>query len=172
MQLVRVSNDNKIELGTDDGCPARQFALADKRTGKPRVCTAGEEKSCPTGFFCQFSSKKSQFQCCGQSGGMAAFFVDVTDYSGCPAGRAAYIAVDGNAQECLPGPDMCADGYECVRSIYVEGRNICCSREESSCADNEELVNGLCVVKVKPGGACHNSEECGGGSSCIDSTCM
>lgn len=90
---------------------------------------------------------------------------------GCPVGRAAYIAVDGNAQECLPGPDMCSDGYECVRSIYLEGRNICCSKEESTCADNEELVNGQCVVKVKPGGGCHNSEECGGGSSCIDSTC-
>ncbi|CAI4231917.1 unnamed protein product [Auanema sp. JU1783] len=142
----------------DDGCPAKQFAMLDRRSGKPRICTAGETKNCPIGFFCQFSARKNQFQCCGQS-------------AGCPARRAAYIAVDGNAQECIPGPDMCAEGYECVKSSIYDNKNICCSREGNECAENEEFINGECVVRVKPGGACHRSEECGGGSSCIDSTC-
>ena len=54
----------------DDGCPTKQFALIDKRSNQTRACTAGEAKSCPIGFFCQFSAKKGQFQCCGQSGGI------------------------------------------------------------------------------------------------------
>ncbi|EPB77276.1 Kunitz/Bovine pancreatic trypsin inhibitor domain protein [Ancylostoma ceylanicum] len=142
----------------DDGCPRKQFALLDRRNNQPRVCTAGEEKSCPTGFFCQFSAKRGQFQCCGQSGG-------------CPSRRAAFIAIDGNAQECLPGPDMCADGYECVLSAYGNGKNICCSKEENECAENEKMIGGKCVVQVKIGGACHKDAECGGGSKCIAHSC-
>ncbi|CAB3406929.1 unnamed protein product [Caenorhabditis bovis] len=142
----------------DDGCPAKQFALIDKRTNQTRACTAGEAKSCPTGFFCQFSAKKGQFQCCGQSGG-------------CPIGRAAYIAVDGNAQECLPGADMCADGYECVKSVAHRNKNICCSRDEGGCAENEARVGGLCVVRVKVGGACHTHDECTDGAECLKNVC-
>ncbi|KAK6010692.1 hypothetical protein OSTOST_24254 [Ostertagia ostertagi] len=52
-----------------DGCSRKQFALLDRRTNQPRICTAGEKNSCPTGFFCQFSAKRNQFQCCGQGGG-------------------------------------------------------------------------------------------------------
>ncbi|PAV91889.1 hypothetical protein WR25_14815 [Diploscapter pachys] len=141
----------------DDGCPHKQFALLDRRTNQSRICTAGEESSCPKGFFCQFSAKRGQFQCCGQSGG-------------CPRGRAAFIAIDGNAQECLPGPNMCQDGYECMKSS-IANKNICCSEEANECADNEQLINGSCVISVKPGGACQKSEECAGGSSCIDHTC-
>ncbi|EYB89374.1 hypothetical protein Y032_0232g3024 [Ancylostoma ceylanicum] len=151
---IRQLKPNKI----DDGCPRKQFALLDRRNNQPRVCTAGEEKSCPTGFFCQFSAKRGQFQCCGQSGG-------------CPSRRAAFIAIDGNAQECLPGPDMCADGYECVLSAYGNGKNICCSKEENECAENEKMIGGKCVVQVKIGGACHKDAECGGGSKCIAHSC-
>ncbi|KAL6740242.1 hypothetical protein Aduo_013616 [Ancylostoma duodenale] len=151
---IRHLKPNKL----DDGCPRKQFALMDRRTNKPRVCTAGEENSCPTGFFCQFSAKLTQFQCCGQSGG-------------CPSRRAAFIAIDGNAQECLPGPDMCADGYECVLSAYGNGKNICCSKEENECAENEKMIGGKCVVQVKIGGACHKNDECGGGSKCVAHSC-
>ncbi|KAK5970685.1 EB domain-containing protein, partial [Trichostrongylus colubriformis] len=115
------------------------------------------ENSCPVGFFCQFSAKRNQFQCCGQSGG-------------CPERRAAYIAVDGNAQECLPGPDMCADGFECVLSITGNGKNICCSNEEE-CAENEKKINGTCVVQRMIGGLCNRDEECGGGSQCENNIC-
>ncbi|CAD6192838.1 unnamed protein product [Caenorhabditis auriculariae] len=148
---------NVKPMALDDGCPTKQFALIDRRNNMTRVCTAGEEKSCPVGFFCQFSSKKGQFQCCGQSGG-------------CPGHRAAYIAVDGNAQECLPGPDMCADGYECVKSTNSK-KNICCSKEENDCAENELMINGVCRVRVKPGGGCQRDDECVGGSSCLEHVC-
>uniref|UniRef100_A0A1I7UZ71 Kunitz/Bovine pancreatic trypsin inhibitor domain protein n=1 Tax=Caenorhabditis tropicalis TaxID=1561998 RepID=A0A1I7UZ71_9PELO len=142
----------------DDGCPTKQFALIDKRSNQTRACTAGEAKSCPIGFFCQFSAKKGQFQCCGQSGG-------------CPIFRAAFIAIDGNAQECLPGPDMCSDGYECVKSTTHKNKNICCSKEEGGCADNEILVDGACVVRVKVGGGCHTNEECVDGADCVENVC-
>ncbi|ULT97722.1 hypothetical protein L3Y34_005506 [Caenorhabditis briggsae] len=142
----------------DDGCPTKQFALIDKRSNQTRACTAGEAKSCPTGFFCQFSAKKGQFQCCGQSGG-------------CPLFRAAFIAIDGNAQECLPGPDMCSDGYECVKSTTHKNKNICCSKEEGGCAENEILVDGACVVRVKVGGGCHTNEECVDGADCVQNVC-
>ncbi|WKY03565.1 hypothetical protein Q1695_004932 [Nippostrongylus brasiliensis] len=151
---VRQSKPNAI----DDGCPSRQFALLDRRTGQPRICTAGEEKSCAVGFSCQFSAKRSQFQCCGQSGG-------------CPHRRAAYVAVDGNVQECLPGPDMCADGYECVRSAYGSGKNICCSKENNDCGNNEVVINGSCTIQIKIGGSCYRDEECAGGSKCKTNTC-
>ncbi|VDO04575.1 unnamed protein product [Haemonchus placei] len=151
---IRQTKPNKI----DDGCLRKQFALLDRRTSKPRICTAGEENSCPIGFFCQFSAKRSQFQCCGQSGG-------------CPERRAAYIAVDGNAQECLPGPDMCADGFECVRSVDGSGKNICCSKEDNECSENEKMINGTCVVHMRIGGPCHRDEECGGGSTCESNIC-
>ncbi|KAK6750060.1 hypothetical protein RB195_002199 [Necator americanus] len=154
MRPIRQTKPNKI----DDGCPRKQFALLDRKTNKARICTAGEENSCPIGFYCQFSAKRAQFQCCGQSGG-------------CPSRRAAFIAIDGNAQECLPGPDMCADGYECVPSAYGKGKNICCSKEENECGINEKMMNGKCMVQVKIGGACHNDDECTGGSKCISHSC-
>ncbi|VDM79155.1 unnamed protein product [Strongylus vulgaris] len=116
-----------------------------------------DENACPTGFFCQFSAKLTQFQCCGQSGG-------------CPARRAAFIAIDGNAQECIPGPDMCADGFECVRSAYI-GKNICCSKEDNECGENEKMIDGRCVLLIKVGDACNKNEECGGGSKCTNGSC-
>ncbi|KHJ92453.1 Kunitz/Bovine pancreatic trypsin inhibitor domain protein [Oesophagostomum dentatum] len=154
LRPIRQTKPNKI----DDGCPRKQFALLDRVTSKPRLCTAGEENSCPTGFFCQFSAKNGQFQCCGQSGG-------------CPSRRAAFIAIDGNAQECIPGPDMCADGYECVRSAYGGAKNICCSKEENECRENEKLIDGRCVVLAKIDEPCNHDDECYGGSKCTDRIC-
>ncbi|VDM53228.1 unnamed protein product [Angiostrongylus costaricensis] len=144
---------------TDDGCPRKQFALLDRETNEARLCTAGQENSCPTGFFCQFSRKKSQFQCCGQNGG-------------CPIRRAAYIALDGNAQECAPGSNTCVDGYECVRSVYDSDKNICCSKEDNECEKGEKMVAGRCMRQVKVGGVCRLSEECTGGSKCKANTCV
>ncbi|CAJ0579630.1 unnamed protein product, partial [Mesorhabditis spiculigera] len=141
----------------DDGCSARQFALLDPRSQQPRLCTAGEANACPPGFFCQFSPKKNQFQCCGQS-------------AGCPPRRAAFIAIDGNAQECLTGPDTCAEGYQCVSGS--EGKNICCSEEgHETCSPGERWVDGKCVTAIRPGEPCTDSQQCVGGSSCIDASC-
>ncbi|KAK6038211.1 hypothetical protein COOONC_24284 [Cooperia oncophora] len=88
----------------------------------------------------------------------------------CPQRRAAYIAVDGNAQECIPGPDMCADGFECVRSVNGNGKNICCSKE-NECGEDEKMINGTCVVQIRIGGRCHKDEECSGGSECKSNMC-
>uniref|UniRef100_A0A0N5B0E0 Kunitz/Bovine pancreatic trypsin inhibitor domain protein n=1 Tax=Syphacia muris TaxID=451379 RepID=A0A0N5B0E0_9BILA len=142
----------------EDGCPEKQTAFLDK-FGKPRVCTAAEESSCPHGYFCQFSTKNVQFQCCGLAGGM------------CPEGRLAFVSSSGTPERCEPGRNVCSSGFDCI--INVEQDFICCSNETATegCEDDEVLVNGQCLERVLPLGTCEYSEQCRGGTVCENTLC-
>ncbi|KIH51628.1 hypothetical protein ANCDUO_18285, partial [Ancylostoma duodenale] len=154
----------------------------------PTTCTSEGFALCPNGYTCQQQPETINYYCCAgrdkegtNDGCPPAQYAYIADgqikscdpfnVDRCPSRRAAFIAIDGNAQECLPGPDMCADGYECVLSAYGNGKNICCSKEENECAENEKMIGGKCVVQVKIGGACHKNDECGGGSKCVAHSC-
>uniref|UniRef100_A0A158P937 Kunitz/Bovine pancreatic trypsin inhibitor domain protein n=1 Tax=Angiostrongylus cantonensis TaxID=6313 RepID=A0A158P937_ANGCA len=123
---------------TDDGCPRKQFALLDRETNEARLCTAGQENSCPTGFFCQFSRKKSQFQCCGQNEG-SNMCVD-----GYECVRSAYyihknICCSKEDNECEKGEKMIAG--RCIRQVKVGG--ICRLSEE--CTGDSKCKANTCV---------------------------
>ncbi|CAI5444695.1 unnamed protein product [Caenorhabditis angaria] len=91
------------------GCPHSQVALV--QNNHPVVCTASGG-SCPTGYFCQFSDRNKQFQCCGHK-------------AGCPGESVAYIDLTGEAQECSTKVGNCPMGYACQTS--KSGRSTCCT---------------------------------------------
>uniref|UniRef100_A0A1I7XD95 EB domain-containing protein n=1 Tax=Heterorhabditis bacteriophora TaxID=37862 RepID=A0A1I7XD95_HETBA len=55
--------------------------------------------------------------------------------------------MNGDAQECVAGPNMCAKGYECVTSLSGKKR-ICCSKEdnEMTTVGNNCLTEGGTVA--------------------------
>uniref|UniRef100_A0A1I7XAX5 Kunitz/Bovine pancreatic trypsin inhibitor domain protein n=1 Tax=Heterorhabditis bacteriophora TaxID=37862 RepID=A0A1I7XAX5_HETBA len=91
------------------GCPLSQVALVEK--GNPVVCTVSGQ-NCPIGYFCQFSDKNRQFQCCAHK-------------SDCPKDSVAYLNLMGSAVECSMKISTCPEGYSCQKSI--RGKEICCS---------------------------------------------
>ncbi|VDD86305.1 unnamed protein product [Enterobius vermicularis] len=142
---------------TNDGCPDKQTAYLDGN-GKPQVCTAAEPSSCPHGYFCQFSSKNVQFQCCGLSGA-------------CPEGRLAFVSSNGSPQRCEPGRLFCNEGFDCIFSRDYDF--ICCANETfiEGCDPGEILLNGRCLHRVLPLEACEYSEQCRGGTVCEKGIC-
>ncbi|PAV57799.1 hypothetical protein WR25_05106 [Diploscapter pachys] len=95
----------QIELG----CPLSQVALVEDE--RPVVCTASGT-TCPVGYFCQFSDRNKQFQCCGHK-------------AGCPSDSVAYIDLSGTAKSCSPKLPQCPSGYVCTNA--KGGRHVCCT---------------------------------------------
>ncbi|CAI4228937.1 unnamed protein product [Auanema sp. JU1783] len=178
------------------GCPLSQVALV--KENRPVVCTASGQ-SCPTGYFCQFSDKNKQFQCCGHK-------------AGCPNESVAFIDLSGGPLECNPRNPTCPDGYSCQRSR--NSRNICCTEDEmrkmipriggkdvpmsssssssstttttpasiqtteeaatsteTKCPSDSILTNGECKLRGTPGAACIFSTQCNTGSECVNRLC-
>ncbi|CAD6187897.1 unnamed protein product [Caenorhabditis auriculariae] len=91
------------------GCPLSQVALVSDE--RPVICTASGQ-SCPTGYFCQFSDRNKQFQCCGHK-------------AGCPGDSVAYLDLTGAAQECSMKLGNCPSGFVCQKTR--PGKTICCT---------------------------------------------
>ncbi|ETN80022.1 Kunitz/Bovine pancreatic trypsin inhibitor domain protein [Necator americanus] len=91
------------------GCPPSQVAFL--LNNEIVLCTSSENK-CPLGYFCQFSAKNKQYQCCGQR-------------SGCPGSSMAFLDLPGEAKRCLQGMKMCPTGYSC--QMTKRGDFLCCS---------------------------------------------
>ncbi|CAJ0942610.1 unnamed protein product, partial [Mesorhabditis belari] len=172
------------------GCPAQQVAYVER--GIPLVCTASGQ-NCPQGYFCQFSDRNKQFQCCGHR-------------AGCPSQTVAFIDMTGGAMECNPQFSMCPPSYNCVK-----GRNarfVCCTNPDSSvtstnkspliglqpsametttassklaelvrevqeveCPIDTVNVNGECKMRQMVGKSCSIDEECLGGARCLNTVC-
>ncbi|CAO4368107.1 unnamed protein product [Caenorhabditis nigoni] len=105
------------------GCPHSQVALVNN--DHPVVCTASGA-SCPTGYFCQFSDRNKQFQCCGHK-------------AGCPGESVAYLDMTGGAQECSVKLRNCPEGYSCQNA--KQGKTICCTASRISGRDRPALPN-------------------------------
>uniref|UniRef100_A0A915D1X8 BPTI/Kunitz inhibitor domain-containing protein n=1 Tax=Ditylenchus dipsaci TaxID=166011 RepID=A0A915D1X8_9BILA len=104
-------------LVTDHGCLSGQVAYIQNGAAEPQLCTSSAPNSCPLGFFCQFSDKNSQFQCCAHK-------------AGCPADTVAYVDLSGNPQTCKMGKPtitQCPLGYSC-RETSTD-KTICCTIE-------------------------------------------
>lgn len=67
-KVVKNFDHMMMALEASLGCPSNQVAYKNSGSATPRTCTAAAQ-DCPIGYFCQFSSINSQFQCCGISGG-------------------------------------------------------------------------------------------------------
>uniref|UniRef100_A0A7E4W2H1 Kunitz/Bovine pancreatic trypsin inhibitor domain protein n=1 Tax=Panagrellus redivivus TaxID=6233 RepID=A0A7E4W2H1_PANRE len=180
----------------EHGCPPGQVAFIAKNTESPQACTASAPNSCPTGYFCQFSDKNKQFQCCAHK-------------SGCPGNSVSYIDITGAPKECKTQlHNQCPMGYSC--QMGYNNKNICCTlpEEESisqttpapppppqyttttetpepttipisdianrpfapKCASNELLTDGECRPRMI-GEACVLTEQCPVTSICISLLC-
>ncbi|CAB3401648.1 unnamed protein product [Caenorhabditis bovis] len=174
------------------GCPHSQVALVEDN--HPVVCTASAN-TCPTGYFCQFSDKNKQFQCCGHK-------------SGCPGESVAYLDLSGQAQECSRKLGNCPSGYSCQSTRA--GKTVCCtggvtrisSRDrpmitgnsstvptttptaqnstvaavttttaKSLCPPDTVLINGECKVRGAVGSVCLLSSQCTSGAECLNQFC-
>ncbi|CAJ0578735.1 unnamed protein product, partial [Mesorhabditis spiculigera] len=169
------------------GCPAQQVAHLER--GIPLVCTASGQ-TCPLGYFCQFSDKNKQFQCCGHR-------------AGCPFQSVAFIDMSGGAMECNPQFAMCPPGYDCIKGR--SGKHLCCTSQEGSnktmlsmgpiiakqpaistttslaelvreterieCPDGTVNVDGDCKSIQPVGMPCSIDAECMGGAKCRRSIC-
>ncbi|CAD6185822.1 unnamed protein product [Caenorhabditis auriculariae] len=139
----------------NDGCPSRQIAFTDPDTKKPKVCTSATH-SCPSGYFCQFSTQNKQFQCCGIP-------------SDCPVQMVAFIGITGDPQACsMNGGQICPEGFSCVRG--KSGQELCCAGGEV-CDASQVSVNGVCMARILIGQACEETTQCVGGSNCLGGIC-
>lgn len=100
----------------------------------PVVCTASGA-SCPTGYFCQFSDRNKQFQCCGHK-------------AGCPGDSVAYLDLTGGAQECSVKLRNCPEGYSCQNS--KGGKTICCTARIGG-RDRPMIGEGSSNITIAPG---------------------
>eukprot|EP00081_Caenorhabditis_elegans_P027349 NP_741075.1 Uncharacterized protein CELE_T22F7.5 [Caenorhabditis elegans] len=114
------------------GCPHSQVALVNN--DHPVVCTASGA-SCPTGYFCQFSDRNKQFQCCGHK-------------AGCPGDSVAYLDLTGGAQECSVKLRNCPEGYSCQNS--KGGKTICCTARIGG-RDRPMIGEGSSNITIAPG---------------------
>lgn len=168
------------------GCPLSQVAFVEDE--RPVVCTVSALNTCPTGYFCQFSDKNKQFQCCGHK-------------SGCPGDSVAYLDLTGAAQECSPKVGNCPQEYSCQKTKL--GKNICCtglprsaisSRDrpivanatttttaatttigkktgKSVCPEDMILSNGECRIRGAVDSPCLLHNQCTSGAECVAQKC-
>ncbi|KAI6187724.1 hypothetical protein M3Y98_00275600 [Aphelenchoides besseyi] len=109
--------DEDEEIYAESGCLHDQVAFIAEGTKTPQVCTASGPNTCPLGYFCQFSDKNKQFQCCAHKGG-------------CPDNGVAYIGISGQPETCKFGlNDSCPHGYSCQQTR--ENRDICCTKNDN-----------------------------------------
>lgn len=172
-------------ISLEHGCPVGQVAFVPESTGSPQVCTSSAPNSCPTGYFCQFSDKNKQFQCCAHK-------------SGCPGDSVAYIDISGSPKECRPNlPNQCPSNYSC--QMTTKEKYTCCTSEvegqtaippttmdttmswtthnpknrpgnNQKCAVNELWIDNECRPR-KIGDACVLEEQCPESSKCISLIC-
>ncbi|KAK0420841.1 hypothetical protein QR680_014918 [Steinernema hermaphroditum] len=138
-----------------DGCPNDQIAFLEKDV--VRTCSAGG-KTCPIGYFCQFSAINNQFQCCGVS-------------AGCPNDQVAFVSVKGEPEKCAMGQSNCPIGYSCQKT--AAGHAVCCTSRltQEDCNEEQILVDGECLKKASPNDNCTSSAQCMGGSICSGEKC-
>uniref|UniRef100_A0AC35GV73 BPTI/Kunitz inhibitor domain-containing protein n=1 Tax=Panagrolaimus sp. PS1159 TaxID=55785 RepID=A0AC35GV73_9BILA len=172
-------------IAIEHGCPANQVAYVASGVGSPQVCTSSAPNACPTGYFCQFSEKNKQFQCCAHK-------------SGCPGENVAYIDISGSPKECKPTLlNQCPREYSCQRT--TKDRYVCCTSPDidsttpipeeplistlatltaesrnrvtsHNCAVNELYINGACKPR-SIGDACVLNEQCPDETYCISLLC-
>ena len=170
-------------ISYEQGCPIGQVAFVPESTGSPQVCTSSAPNSCPVGYFCQFSDKNKQFQCCAHK-------------SGCPGESVSYIDISGAPKECKPTiPNQCPIRYSC--QLTTKDKHVCCTADPSNpvittttpvsswttmdtrgrptgshekCAINELWIDGACRLR-HVGDACVLTEQCPDTSQCISLIC-
>uniref|UniRef100_A0A0N5CCW1 Kunitz/Bovine pancreatic trypsin inhibitor domain protein n=1 Tax=Strongyloides papillosus TaxID=174720 RepID=A0A0N5CCW1_STREA len=150
------SGQKPTEYKREDGCPRNQKAFYEDN--KIRTCTAGGS-DCPLGYFCEFSFKNVQFQCCATSGG-------------CPGNSVAFIGIDGEPEKCVLGQSQCKRGYSCQRT---ESNSFhCCTTGivEEECKEDEIMYEGKCLKMVIVGDRCENNIQCLGGGICLGGSCV
>ncbi|KIH63884.1 Kunitz/Bovine pancreatic trypsin inhibitor domain protein [Ancylostoma duodenale] len=123
---IRHLKPNKL----DDGCPRKQFALMDRRTSKPRVCTAGE--------------------CCGQSG-------ECAENEKMIGGKCVVQVKIGGAchknDECGGGSKCIAHSCTCASDQDVVNDE-CVAR---ACEPNQIILEGKCLDRAAFGESCKSS---------------
>ncbi|KHJ92104.1 EB module [Oesophagostomum dentatum] len=129
----------------ENGCPTSQVAFLEG--DRPQVCSSATN-NCPFGYFCQFSDKNKQFQCCGHK-------------AGCPGTSVAFLDLTGSPLACSKGKTLCPSGYSCQMAVNKSSTLISTTttttpappaahqeRSESSskpiCSSNEVLSKGVC----------------------------
>jgi hypothetical protein len=109
-------------------CLHDQVAFFVEGSKIPLVCSASGPNSCPTGFFCQFSDKNKQFQCCAHKAGnhFKTFALKIFFTTGCPANNVAYVGISGQPEPCKRGvPNVCPKDFSCQQTR--DGKEICCT---------------------------------------------
>ncbi|VDK57188.1 unnamed protein product, partial [Cylicostephanus goldi] len=101
--------EEQQKIEKEHGCPSSQVAFLEK--GRPMVCTSSGS-NCPFGYFCQFSDKNKQFQCCGHK-------------AGCPRDSVAFLDLNGNPMTCSLKATLCPSGYIC--QLTEMGNHTCCT---------------------------------------------
>uniref|UniRef100_A0AC34QSG3 BPTI/Kunitz inhibitor domain-containing protein n=2 Tax=Panagrolaimus sp. JU765 TaxID=591449 RepID=A0AC34QSG3_9BILA len=175
-------------ISLEHGCPIGQVAFVPENVGSPQVCTSSAPNACPTGYFCQFSDKNKQFQCCAHK-------------SGCPGDSVSYVDISGAPKECKPNLlNQCPIGYSC--QMTTKDRFVCCTSDPNNptpmttlttttmswttmslpenkarptsshpkCEMNELWIDGVCRTR-KIGDACVLTEQCPESSQCISLIC-
>uniref|UniRef100_A0A0N4ZV39 BPTI/Kunitz inhibitor domain-containing protein n=1 Tax=Parastrongyloides trichosuri TaxID=131310 RepID=A0A0N4ZV39_PARTI len=149
------SGQKPSEYKKDDGCPRNQKAFYEN--DHIRTCTAGGS-DCPLGYFCEFSFKNVQFQCCATSGG-------------CPANSVASIGINGEPEKCVIGQSQCRKGYSCQKTDTNSYHCCTISFIEKKCKDNELSFEGRCLPMASDGEKCERNIQCRGGGICLGNTC-
>ncbi|CAJ0597522.1 unnamed protein product [Cylicocyclus nassatus] len=177
------------------GCPSSQVAFLDR--DKPMLCTSSGS-NCPFGYFCQFSNKNKQFQCCGHK-------------AGCPKESVAFLDLSGIPMACSLKANLCPTGYIC--QLTEKGNYICCTGKATEiestseqpkpdenmvvpasstpkiptvtgklnettntvlvllCPPDTVLTNGECRPRGSIGASCLMNSQCYNGTICINRLC-
>uniref|UniRef100_A0A1I7SU90 Kunitz/Bovine pancreatic trypsin inhibitor domain protein n=1 Tax=Bursaphelenchus xylophilus TaxID=6326 RepID=A0A1I7SU90_BURXY len=148
--------------GMDGGCPNDQVAFIGI-SGEPQTCAIGQS-TCPNGFSCQRTISGQQI-CCT---------------TGIPTCGDNQVNVDGVCLNKALLGDTCVSPLQCPEmSTCEESKCVCQSGYEDidsicvkACDEDELRIRGVCLKRVRIGEGCEDSQQCQGGSSCVDNTCI